>query len=87
MEGFEAWWHWTGSGIAPAKGHDHEEHAERISCIAWDAALASVGLRHCESCDEMLHEDDMTAADSPHGPIWRCMPCAEKAWDRQQESN
>lgn len=32
---FEKWWNDEGSGIYPIEGHDHEEHAKRISRIAW----------------------------------------------------
>jgi hypothetical protein len=32
---FLAWWHNEGSGFLPLPGQDHEEHAKRISEIAW----------------------------------------------------
>jgi hypothetical protein len=32
---FLAWWHNEGSGLPPLPGHDHEEHARRVSEIAW----------------------------------------------------
>ena len=44
-------------------------------------------MRYCDDCEKKFHEDDLTATDAPLGTIWRCEQCAEKAWDRQQESN
>ncbi len=32
---FRQWWHDEGSGMPPLPGMDHEEHARRISQIAW----------------------------------------------------
>lgn len=43
-------------------------------------------MRECDDCGKVLHEDDIIAAEAPMGTIWRCEQCAEKAWDRQQES-
>jgi len=32
---FYVWWNQIGSGITPIKGHDMEEHAERVAHKAW----------------------------------------------------
>jgi putative phage-type endonuclease len=42
QEAFKKWWWNIGSGIKPLKGEDHEEFAERMSALAWDAAIESV---------------------------------------------
>jgi hypothetical protein len=34
-ERFQRWWFNEGSGMRPLNGEDHEEHAHRISQIAW----------------------------------------------------
>lgn len=34
-EWFNRWWYNEGSAMRPLPGHDHEEHARRISEIAW----------------------------------------------------
>ena len=34
-EWFNRWWRNEGSAMRPLPGHDHEEHARRISEIAW----------------------------------------------------
>jgi hypothetical protein len=38
MSAFFKWWYETGSGIVPLPNNDHEEHAERVSRAAWEAA-------------------------------------------------
>lgn len=38
-EGFDKWWWETGSGLVPIEGDDCEQHAERVSRVAWDVAL------------------------------------------------
>ena len=37
MSNFEKWWYEIGSGIAVLNNQDHEEHAMRISKLAWEA--------------------------------------------------
>ncbi len=32
---FRDWWYEEGSGIIPLRGHDLEEHANRVAEIAW----------------------------------------------------
>lgn len=32
---FEKWWRNEGSGFIPVKHHDMEEHAKKVSRIAW----------------------------------------------------
>jgi len=34
-EQFDVWWAEEGSAITPEFNHDHEEHAHRVSEIAW----------------------------------------------------
>lgn len=36
---FADWWEIEGSGILPEPGADHEEHAKRISALAWTKCL------------------------------------------------
>jgi len=39
LQGFDKWWYDTGSGLYPIKGHDHEQHAQRIARCAWIEAI------------------------------------------------
>lgn len=41
---WKKWWYEIGSGIYPFPNHDMEERSERISKIAWQAAILSVGI-------------------------------------------
>lgn len=36
MNKFQTWWHNVGSGIVPLKGHDYEQHAERICGLFYE---------------------------------------------------
>jgi len=36
---FKDWWYEIGSGLAPKKDEDQEEHARRVAEMAWNAAL------------------------------------------------
>ena len=33
---FDRWWRDEGSGMTPLADHDMEEHAQRVSAIAWE---------------------------------------------------
>jgi len=35
LSDFQHWWNEEGSAMRHLEGHDHEEHANRISRIAW----------------------------------------------------
>jgi len=48
MNDFEKWWYEIGSGIAVLNNQDHEEHAMRISKLAWEAANKQI----CKERDE-----------------------------------
>jgi hypothetical protein len=57
-QAFRDWWYEEGSGIIPLRGHDLEEHANRVAEIAWlkgagcTAAAAAKGgrkMRHVYS--------------------------------------
>ena len=48
MNDFEKWWYEIGSGIGALPNHDHEEHAMRISKLAWEAAYKQI----CKERDE-----------------------------------
>lgn len=37
MSNFEIWWRNVGSGIHPMPSEDSEEHAKRVSALAWSA--------------------------------------------------
>ena len=56
LVGFRNWWWNIGSGIGPKETHDMEEHANRISEIAWDAAKA-------ENIDLLKELSDYIASD------------------------
>lgn len=44
---FETWWHNEGSAMSPLPGEDYEQHARRVSAIAWEngAFCAAPALR------------------------------------------
>jgi hypothetical protein len=39
MDAYKNWWYYVGSGIYPLDGHDYEEHAKRVTEIAWKQAI------------------------------------------------
>jgi len=39
------WWHIIGSGMAPGKDEDAEQHAERVAEAAWDAVASELNER------------------------------------------
>jgi hypothetical protein len=61
---FENWWNETGSGILPEKNHDYEEHAMRVSEIAWTAASNKIELESAyESLRRIASSDWKTSGE------------------------
>jgi len=57
MSDFETWWKNEGSGIVIIKGHDIEEHAQRLSSIAWEN-----GVYKATYCPKKRNADEMYKA-------------------------
>ncbi len=60
LVGFRNWWWNVGSGIGPKENHDMEEHASRISEIAWDAAK-SENTEFLKQLKDYMASDDVNA--------------------------
>lgn len=59
LVGFRNWWWYIGSGIGPKENHDMEEHANRISEIAWNAAKS-------ENAELLEQLKDYITSDEPN---------------------
>ena len=80
MNDFEKWWYEIGSGIGALPNHDHEEHAMRISKLAWEAANKQICKERDEARRMYCH---VTAKDIYHlATSANCIHVANsKNWD------
>jgi len=81
-ERFQRWWYNEGSGMPPHKGEDQEEHACRVSRIAWHngAYVTRWGRPAIEPVPVAERLPEPEECGHPEGECWWFDPASDGAW-------